>query len=121
MTASALPADLIKLAISGVVPDASEDMLSGAALLDMVETPESIDDVLGGAVACSARAAAEDPAIVGIIGLEKELAGPLWLTMESDALRLLSFGCWGDEKPGLLFFGSGGSGVDVPEESLSLS
>lgn len=145
MTASALPADFIRLAISGAEPDpeASGDILSGVALEDIVETAESMDELLGDvAFTGSARDGAEDPDIAGVDLEEEEPPRAFWLMTESETLRL-SFGGWRDE-PGLLLWsampdfapnaespvpavaylglvGSGGSGVDAPVESLSLS
>jgi hypothetical protein len=144
MTASALPADFIRLAISGgdADPEASGDILSGVALEDIVETAESMDEFLGDvALTGSARDEAEDPGMAGV-DLEEETPRAFWLMTESETLRV-SFGGWRDE-PDLLLWsavpnfapnagspvpaaaylglvGSGGSGVDAPVESLSLS
>jgi hypothetical protein len=72
------------------------------ALEDIVDTAESIEEVLGGGVtvaACSDREEAEDPAIVGIDLVEEDDPAAFCLTAESETLRLSSG--WRGDNPGL--------------------
>jgi hypothetical protein len=95
ITASALPAVFIRFATSaGVDPEASEDdILSGVALEEIVDTAESIDEVLGGGAVlspCSDREEAADPAIVGMDLVEEIDPAVFCFTAESETLRLSS-------------------------------
>jgi hypothetical protein len=135
MTASALPAALIRLETSGIdAGDASGDDLFGTDREDIADMAESIDEFLGALFVGSAREAAEGPAMVGRAFEELPPSGVL-VTTESDRLRL-SFGIRGDraglsvwsampnlapnvECPVSTHSGLAGSGLSAPEESLS--
>lgn len=132
MTASGLPAVLIKLATSGTEPgESAGDILLAVDLDDMFESMEAF---LGALPAGSVRETTEGPAIVG---REFDEAPPegFWFTTESDTLRV-SFANRGDRAglvvssampnvtpnvgiPAVTHSELGGSGVDVREESLS--
>jgi hypothetical protein len=114
MTASGLPAVLIRFAMSvGPGVDSGDALLGPFDRDDIAEIAESIDEFLGAPFASSARTP-EAPAIVDEGPVEEPPRG-FGFTTGSETLRLLSFGNRreGGAGPGLL-----SSGVVAPEDSL---